>query len=544
MINTSFVNICQLTHFQTTLGKQMSKAADMAKVSVKGGFHLLWGLVASTIISSIGTVFIGNLLGEANYGLYTIALVAPNLISTFRDWGISIAMIKYTAQYKAENKAANIRGIFAASIIFETVLGLTLLVVAFLLSDILANVYNLPITSLIQIASFTILTGALLGTAQSAFIGVERMEFSSITLVCQSIIKTIIMPILVILGLGPFGAVLGYATAFLIASLIGVFLMWTLYKSQPKPTHNKLEIMTTIKTLFSYGLPLSIATIISGFQTQFYGFILPLYASPELIGNYGIAGTFAVLIIFFASPITTILFPAFSKLDIQKDRETLKNVFEFSTKYASLLVVPAAAIVMTLARPGISVLFPEYTDAPLFLALLSISYLFTACGSLSIGNLINSQGQTKLNLKLALITSAIGFPLSLILIPRFGILGLITTTLTANIPSLIIALRWLKKNYGVSVDWSSSVRILLSGATASAITYVLISQLTFSNWIALIVGAVVFLFSFLLAILLTRAINRSDINNLREMLGGLGPLRRLFSLLLDIIEKLMAIFRL
>jgi O-antigen/teichoic acid export membrane protein len=522
----------------------MSKAADMAKVSVKGGFHLLWGLVASTIISSIGTVFIGNLLGEANYGLYTIALVAPNLISTFRDWGISIAMIKYTAQYKAENKAANIRGIFAASIIFETVLGLTLLVVAFLLSDILANVYNLPITSLIQIASFTILTGALLGTAQSAFIGVERMEFSSITLVCQSIIKTIIMPILVILGLGPFGAVLGYATAFLIASLIGVFLMWTLYKSQPKPTHNKLEIMTTIKTLFSYGLPLSIATIISGFQTQFYGFILPLYASPELIGNYGIAGTFAVLIIFFASPITTILFPAFSKLDIQKDRETLKNVFEFSTKYASLLVVPAAAIVMTLARPGISVLFPEYTDAPLFLALLSISYLFTACGSLSIGNLINSQGQTKFNLKLALITSAIGFPLSLILIPRFGILGLITTTLTANIPSLIIALRWLKKNYGVSVDWSSSVRILLSGAMASAITYALISQLTFSNWIALIVGAVVFLFSFLLAILLTRAINRSDINNLREMLGGLGPLRRLFSLLLDIIEKLMAIFRL
>jgi len=544
VINTSFVNICQLTHFQTILGKQMSKAADMAKVSVKGGFHLLWGLVASTIISSIGTVFVGNLLGEANYGLYTIALVAPNLISTFRDWGISIAMIKYTAQYKAENKAANIRGIFAASIIFETVLGLTLLVVAFLLSDLLANVYNLPITSLIQIASFTILTGALLGTAQSAFIGVERMEFSSITLVCQSIIKTIIMPILVILGLGTFGAVLGYAIAFLIASLIGVFLMWTLYKSLPKPTHNKLEIMATIKTMFSYGLPLSIATIISGFQTQFYGFILPLYASPELIGNYGIAGTFAVLIIFFASPITTILFPAFSKLDIQKDRETLKNVFEFSTKYASLLVVPAAAIVMTLARPGISVLFPEYTDAPLFLALLAINYLFTACGSLSIGNLINSQGQTKFNLKLALITSAIGFPLSLILIPQFGILGLITTTLTASIPSLIIALRWLKKQYDVTVDWSSSIRILLSGAVASAITYVLISQLTFSNWIALIVGVAAFLFSFLLAIILTRAINRSDLYNLREMLSGLGPLRRLFSFLLNIIEKLMAIFRL
>jgi O-antigen/teichoic acid export membrane protein len=522
----------------------MSKAADMAKVSVKGGFHLLWGLVVSTVISSIGTIIVGNLLGDENMGLYTIALVAPNLISTFRDWGVVTAMIKYTAQYKSENKSANIRGVFVSSIIFETVMGLVLSVVAFLFSETLANLYNLPIASLIQLASFTVLTGALLGTAQSAFIGIERMEFNSVTLVCQSIFKTIISPTLVILGLGPFGAVLGFVLALLIASLIGVFLMWTLYKSLPKSTDKKLEITATIKTLFNYGLPLSIASIVSGFQTQFYGLILPLYASPQLIGNYGIASTFSVLIVFFASPITTILFPAFSKLDAEKDRETLKNVFAFSTKYASLLVVPAAAIVMTLSQPGISVLFPDYTSAPLFLALLSISYLFTVGGSLSIGNLINSQGQTKFNLKLTLITSAIGFPLSVILISQFGILGLIATSLTASIPSMVIALRWLKKNYGVTVDWSSSFRILLSGGAASAVTYGLISLLTLSNWIALIVGAPVFLFSFLLVIIATRAINRSDVNNLREMLGGLGPLRRLFNFLLNIIEKLMTILRL
>jgi O-antigen/teichoic acid export membrane protein len=522
----------------------MSKAAEMAKVSAKGGFHLLWGLVASTVISSVGTIFVGNLLGDVNYGLYTIALVAPNLISTFRDWGISIAMIKYTAQYKAEDKAAYIRGVFAAGIIFETVLGLALSGVAFLLSGFLADLYNLPIASLIQIASFIILTGALLGTAQSAFIGIERMEFNSITLVCQSLIKTIIILTLVILGFGPFGAVLGYTIAFLIAGLIGVFLMWTLYRSLPKPIHNKLEIIATIKTMFNYGFPLSIAAIISGFQTQFYSFLLPIYVSPGLIGNYGIANTFAVLITFFATPITTVLFPAFSKIDAKKDQETLKNVFQFSIKYASLLVVPAAAIVMTLAQPGISVLFPEYTAAPLFLALLSINYLYTAFGNLSIGNLINSQGETKFNLKLALITFAVGFPLSVILIAQFGILGLIVTMLTAGVPSLIIALRWLKKQYGVAVDWLSSVKILLSGAVASAITYVLISQLAFSSWIALIVGAAVFLFSFLLAILLTRAINRSDISNLRDMLGGLGLLHRLFSFLLNIIEKLMTILRL
>ena len=98
----------------------MSKAADMAKVSVKGGFHLLWGLVASTVISAVGTIIIAWLLGESNYGIYTIALTAPNLIATFRDMGVNSAMIRYTAQYNAENEAAKVRGIFVSGLIFET----------------------------------------------------------------------------------------------------------------------------------------------------------------------------------------------------------------------------------------------------------------------------------------------------------------------------------------------------------------------------------------------------------------------------------------
>jgi len=523
----------------------MSKAAEMAKVSAKGGFHLLWGLVASTVISSVGTIVIGNILGDAKYGLYTIALAAPTLIANFRDWGIITAMVRYTAQYNAEEKREKIRSIFAAGIVFEVVLGLALSVVSFLLSGFLSTLYNnAELAPLIQIASFTILTGALLGTAQSAFVGTERMELNSITLILQSIIKTTVILLLVIFGMGPLGAVLGYLIAFFIAGLTAVLLMWTLYRKLPKPAGNKLEIMTTIKTMLNYGLPLSIASIITGFQTAFYNFIIPIYVSADLIGNYGIASTFVVLITFFATPITTILFPAFSKLDAKKDHETLKNVFQFSVKYASLLVVPATVIVMVLAKPGIGVLFPDYAEAPLFLALLAINQLFTVAGNLSTGNLINSQGETRFNLKLSLLTSVIGFPLSVILIYQFGIIGLIVTTITAGIPSLIISLVWLKKHYGVTVDWSSSARLLLSGAIAGAITYLLTTQIALSNWATLIVGAVVFLSSFVLAVLLTRSVDRSDISNLRGMLGGLGPLRRLISFFLNIIEKLMNAFRL
>ena len=114
----------------------MTKAVEMAKVSAKGSFNILWGLVVSTVISAIGVIFIARLLGPDNYGLYAIALTAPNLISTFRDWGINTAMVKYSAQYNGENNVAKIKSIFVSGVLFEIVLGLLLSILSFVLCSL------------------------------------------------------------------------------------------------------------------------------------------------------------------------------------------------------------------------------------------------------------------------------------------------------------------------------------------------------------------------------------------------------------------------
>jgi O-antigen/teichoic acid export membrane protein len=348
------------------------------------------------------------------------------------------------------------------------------------------------------------------------------------------------------MGLGTYGAITGFTLATLLAGLIGVMLMFTVYKRLPNPNGNKLEIGNNIKKMLKYGVPLSLGTILAGFLLQYYNFLLYIYVADDaLIGNYAIAKNFVVLITFFAVPVTTMLFPTFSKIDHQKDRETLKNVFQTSVKYASLLVVPVAAMVMALAQPAISTLFGnKYAEAPLFLALLAITYLYPVLGSLSIGSLINGQGQTTFNLKIAIITAAVGFPLGFILISNYGVLGLIIITLTASIPGIIISLVFIRKRYHVTVHWKSSAKIFLSSAVAATITYVLIAQLhSFTSLTRLIIGVAIFTPTYLTAAILTKTFNRTDINNLREMFSALGPLRRLFNIILNIIEKLMALLR-
>jgi len=522
----------------------MSKATEMARISAKGGFHFLWGLVASTVISSVGTIIIAVLLGPANYGLYAVALTAPNLISIFRDWGINTAMIKYSAKYNSENDVAKIRSVFVSGIVFEVILGLSLSLLCFVISPFLAISLNRPtIIPLIQILSFFILTGGLVNTATAAFTGMETMHLNSIVLIIQSTVKTVIIVGLVLAGLGTLGAATGFTTGVLVAGITGLLLIWIMYKSLPKPTHSRLEIITTTKTMLNYGLPLSIGTIISGFLTMFYGYALAIYVTDNsIIGNYTVALNFVVLITFFAAPVTTMLFPAFSKLDFHKDRETLKNIFQYSVKYASLVVVPVTAMVMALAQPAIGTIFQnKYEQAPFFLILLSVTYLYTAFGNLSIGNLLNGQGYTTYNMKLGVLTAAIGFPMSFVLISKFGVIGLIVTALVVGLPSLLISLRFIKTHFGVSVDWLSSAKILFSSAVAAILTYVLISQLAFSNPINLIIGVIVFVPVFIVAALITRTINKADVNNLREIIKSLGPLRKPLNFILNFLEKLMTL---
>ena len=533
----------------------MTKASEMAKVSAKGGLHLLWGLVASTIISAAGTIYLANLLSSSDMGLYALAIAAPNLIGVFRDWGVNSALIRYTAQYNSEKQISRTKKILIAGLTFEVIAGIILTAISFLLSALFADLYHLSaISPLIQIVSITILINAFFTVAQSAFTGFERMGLNSVTLIVQSIFKAVLVPGLVIMGLGVFGAIIGFTFAFLIAGITATLLLWLLYRKLPQEIMhphsleasqsqgNKREARTNIKLLLKFGLPLSIGTIIATFQTQFYTILMGIYVSTDLIGSYSLATTFVVLITFLATPVTTMLFPAFSKLDPKKDKESLKSVFQFSVKYAALFVVPMAVLVMALSEPAVATLFGnKYTSTPLFLSLLAIAYLFTAFGSLSTGNFINGQGKTSFNLKLSVITAAIGFPLSIILASQFGVTGIILTTLVAGLPSLMISLHWIKKHYALTIDWVSSAKIIFSSAIAGASSYTLQSQLTFSSLMNLLIGAAVFAAVLLPSILLTRTINQSDVKNLRAMITPLGPINRILNPALNIIEKLLSI---
>ena len=291
-----------------------------------------------------------------------------------------------------------------------------------------------------------------------------------------------------IFGFGAGGATIGYTAGTFIAGIVGVVFIGVYHIGVFLSLFQvNLNLRRTLQAMLTYCLPLSIATMITLLLPQFYAFLLPIhYATDNApIGNYGVAINFVVLITFFVLPITTMMFPAFSKLDPEKDKAALRNVFQFSVKYGALLVVPATASYV-LAEPAVATLFgATYQTAALFLSLLAIQYLYTAFGYLILNALLKWQGKTSFVLKRALLTAVIGFPLGYVLIMNYGVLGLIVTTAVANVPGLIWGLVFVRRTFDVEVDFASSMRILISAAIAGGVTFFVVSELWFAAWLRL-----------------------------------------------------------
>jgi peptidoglycan biosynthesis protein MviN/MurJ (putative lipid II flippase) len=137
----------------------------------------------------------------------------------------------------------------------------------------------------------------------------------------------------------------------------------------------------------------------------------------------------------------------------------------------------------------------------------------------------------------SIITLIIGLPLGFILIPAYGITGLIIAGLLAGLPSMVWVLYWIRKRYEAKADFQSSAKILAASALAAAATYLPTSLFNMAIWIKLIIGLIIFLTVYVVGAPLIGAVSVTDINNLRTMFSGLGVVTKIINLPLKAAEK-------
>ena len=490
-----------------------NKLIEIAEDSARGGFFLFTGNALSFIILAIGSIIVARLLGPDNYGLYSLSLIVPSILAGFTDFGISYALTRFSAKFRAESKSDLVASILKSGLLFKLIIGILMSLICFIFSDIFATyiLNRSGMSFLVRIASFMILFQTIFTALNSSFIGLDRMEGSALIMSIQSILKTTLSPLLVVLGFSVVGALSGHVLSYMLAAIPGSLILLKYYKKLGKPSSNSFSI--NLKIMLGYGFPLYLSALLGLFLSQYQTIILAFFVSNFEIGNFSIATNLSSLINVLVFPLG-VLFPAFSK--VNPDSDELKRAFKLSVKYVALLIVPATTIVAILSKDIVNTLYGySYNLAPLFLSLYILAFLYTGLGSIVLGYLFSGIGETKVVFKWNLINLSIFLPLAPILTMFYSVQGLIFAFLASSLLSLAYAIFIAIKRINVKFDLKASIKIYLASFLSTIPILVLLQFSSLNSFFNLIICGLIFLFTYLTLIPLIGAINESDLENFK-----------------------------
>jgi O-antigen/teichoic acid export membrane protein len=522
---------------------ESAKTLKIAKEATKGSLFIFTGNTLSTIILTITSIIIARLLGPTDYGLYSVALIPSSLMLLFTDFGVKPALVRFTARFRSENKTKFMESLIKTGFLFEFAISLLVFVLTFLLADILAtNLLNRPgIGFFIRLSSLMIIGNVLTLTSNSIFNGLDKMDRTAIISVIQAIVKMTLAPIFIILGFSVVGALTGHILGYIVAGVIGTIMILGTFKYPKHNSDNSPGVFANLIFMVRYGMPLYASSLIAGLLRQYRSIVLAWFISNTEIGNYSAAVKFTAIITILTIPISTALFPTFSKLNPKRNMHSLKILFANSLKYTLLLIIPTSTFTAFNSKDLVALFYgSSYTQASVYLTLYSITFLYTGF-SLVLTSFFNGIGRTDISLK----TTIIQIPAIILLVPTFTWLYKVQGFIYALVVSGMMAIAYLiwiaYRKYHLEFNPKCIIKICIASLLSSVPTFILTSYLPYSHLTKLVLVTANFLPIYLTIIPIVGAIKNEDITNLRLILKDIKYLSKFFNILLSYEEKILSL---
>ncbi|MCW4044521.1 MAG: oligosaccharide flippase family protein [Candidatus Bathyarchaeota archaeon] len=494
--------------------------------SARGGFFLFSGATTATIIMALSAILVGRLLGPELYGQYNLVLVIPNLLLLFTDLGINAGITKYAASLRTEGLPDRIPAIIRHGMLLRLITGTAAVMLSITFTNVFTALINRPdLASYIQLTSILVIFQVIYTTANSAFVGIDKSEYSALTTNIQAIAKTILQITLVILGFSLTGALIGTIGGFAIAAaLSSTILFLKLLRPTQKTQNTQTSYAQNLKLLTRYGAPLYVAVVLTGLIPLYQQIILAFFAPDTAIGNFKAATNFVALLTIIATAITTALLPAFSKLE--HSAEKINAFFKKANKYTCIIIVPTTTLVILFSQQIVQLLYgTTYDSAALFLSVSALIYFLAIIGHLSLTSLFNGLGKTRLTLYATIINFITLTILSPLLAQAYSVIGAIAASLIAGFSAAVYAAITAVRKLRIQFEFKKTITVYIISAISSIPAISLILYTSLSPTAVLIVGALSYLIIYATLMPIMRTVDQTELEALTKITGRIPLLR-------------------
>jgi O-antigen/teichoic acid export membrane protein len=436
-------------------------APQLARNSVYYAIKSVIALAAMLLV----TPFILATIGKVQYGIWALVGVMTSY-AQLSDFGVTESLVKYAAEYHANQDSANLNRLVNTAFVFLLILALmvgTLIII--LLPFITRDILNIPPAlqeeSLVifRMAVLIFLANMILGVFTTLIISSQQIGYTCSINIASSIVGVIGTFVFLHLGWGLRGLVATNAIVACFTGLLNFFFVCRLFPDLQFSMRKWVD-RAMFKQIYSFSWKIQTTSISQLMIFQIDRILLSRYLGLEAVAYYEVGSNIA----FYAKTFLGVLFapivPAVSALQAKNEHAMIAGLYNRSFKFMVMLAVPFCLLVVALANPFIGLwMGPGFGLSVITLQLLIPAYLvsvMTGPGTY----ILNGINRPDVAMRSALFAGVANLFLCYALVKTVGYFGLIigiTISLIASAAYFISMLHHVLPELG----WDMYYRVLL-----------------------------------------------------------------------------------
>lgn len=475
------------------------------------------------------TPILVNSLGTELFGLWTVTLSISAYLGLL-DFGFGAAFVKYIAEYVARGERDRARQVVTFGFLFYLALGLVLapafvpLIPSIIRILKLSAQYEVLGSHLLIVTYIYFFLSSAFGVLPALLAGLGRLRVASWVAFGGQIVYATAAVLLLHNGLGVTAVVIALYLQLALTSIalygIGRSSLGGVFH-RPRRTDGFV-----VGRLLRFGGWMQINNFSRLVNMELDRFLIATFVGVSVVTYYEIGNRLSLLTQAFPMSFLSALLPAASALSGKGHHDRLERAYVRSSRYLAGLTFPIAGFLAAAAAPLAQVWMgrPVPQIVPIMALLVTI---YTVNNLTGVGTtMVRAQGVPQLETRYAVLGMALNLTATLLLAPRFGLMGILAGTFIGSTLASIYFVVLFHRRQGLNLtgDFLGWLwRIALPTALAGTALGLGLHQLPGEFFAARIRGlgvlaaaGLLYLAFWLILLRLTRFMGSEDLRFLRE----------------------------
>ncbi len=448
---------------------------------------LAGGHAGSTIILLAMTPYFFGVLGASKYGLLILFFSLVQYAAVV-DFGLGPALVKYVAEDHTLGKRENIRVMMTFALLFYLVIGAVIMTLLVIFGHSVTGLIKMPAD--LRPDAFPLLIGiaAYFFIAQHAFTlhgllsGLGRIDISATVRALGLIFYVLATFVALRLGFG----LAGMLGASFFTLIVSIPILYTFaYKEfghvycWPTSIH-----WAPIRRLFVTGGWIQMSTIMSLIYSQTNGIVIGIAVNVAAVAMYDLAGRLSRAIRALSFYVNGSLFPAISALEARRGPQAIQKVLVDGSRYVSAVSFFASGFLIA----GAPIIFSAWLGSRVDHNIgLLVALLIVLCLTSTIENcigvpltMLRAIGLPKLETVYTVAVAVTNILLTILLVRRFGVVGVVIGTLVGTTIGSILFLFNFSRIHRVPIFESFGrpiLKLVLTTGLSTTITWLVVQLL-------------------------------------------------------------------